>query len=42
MKIEKYIDLTAPGAAYDLTRYLGNGWSIKHQGLTLIILEKDV
>lgn len=39
--LEKYIDLTEPGAEYELNRYLVNGWRIKHEGLTLIILEKE-
>jgi hypothetical protein len=42
MKIEKYFDLTQPGVEYDINRYLANGWKITHQGLTLIIMEKDV
>jgi hypothetical protein len=41
MKIEKYIDLTEPGAVYDLNRYLFDGWAVIHQGLTLVILEKE-
>lgn len=41
MKIEKYIDLTEYGAEHDLNRYLCNGWKIMHQGLTLVILEKE-
>ena len=38
---EKYIDLTEYGAEHDLKRYLANGWKIKHEGATLIILEKE-
>jgi hypothetical protein len=37
--IEKYIDLTLYGASYDIQKYLANGWRIKSQGLTLVILE---
>lgn len=39
--MEKYIDLTIPGAQHDINRYLSNGWKIKDQGLTLVILEKE-
>ena len=39
--MEKYIDLTAPGAQYDINRYIANGWRIKEQGLTLLTLEKE-
>ena len=42
MKIEKYFDLTEYGVEYDINRYLANGWKIIHQGLTLIIMEKEV
>lgn len=42
MTIEKYIDLTEHGADYDLKAALAYGWKIKHQGLTLIILEMEV
>ena len=38
---EKYIDLTEYGADHDLRRYLANGWRIKHEGATLVILEKE-
>lgn len=38
---EKYIDLTEPGADYDVRKYLAAGWYIAYQGLTLIILQKD-
>ena len=41
MKIEKYVDLTECGAEYTLNSYLAAGWRIRHQGLTLIILEKE-
>lgn len=39
--LEKYIDLTEPGAEYTLRQYLANGWRVRHSGLTLIILEKE-
>lgn len=41
MKIEKYVDLTECGVEHTLNSYLANGWKIAHQGLTLIILEKE-
>lgn len=42
MLIEKYFDLTAYGVEHDINKYLANGWRVKHAGLTLIILEKEV
>ena len=42
MKIEKYFDLTEYGVEYDINRYLAAGWKITHQGLTLVIMEKEV
>jgi hypothetical protein len=39
--MEKYIDLTVPYSEYDINRYLVNGWRIKEQGATLVILEKE-
>lgn len=42
MKIEKYFDLTQYGVEHAINNYLANGWYIKHQGLTLIIMEKVV
>ena len=42
MKIEKYFDLTEYGAQHDINKYLANGWKIKYQGLTLVIMEKEV
>ena len=41
MILEKYIDLTEYGANYELKKYLADGWTIIHEGLTLIILEKE-
>lgn len=41
MKLEKYFDLTEYGVEYDIKKYLANGWYITHQGLTLIIMEKE-
>ena len=42
MQIEKYFNLTDYGVEQDINRYLANGWKIIHQGLTLIIMEKEV
>lgn len=42
MRLEKYFDLTECGVEHDINRYLCNGWKIIHQGLTLIIMEKEV
>ena len=42
MKIEKYFDLTQYGIEYDINKYLASGWKIIHQGLTLVIMEKEV
>lgn len=39
--MEKYIDLTVPYSEYDINRYLANGWKIKEQGATLVIMEKE-
>lgn len=41
MKIEKYLDLTEYGIERTLRECLAAGWKIKHQGLTLIILEME-
>jgi len=42
MIIEKYFNLTEYNIQYDINKYLANGWKIKHQGLTLLILEKEI
>ena len=42
MLIEKYFDLTQHGVQHDINKYLANGWRIKNQGLTILILEKEV
>ena len=42
MRLEKYFDLTEYGIEHDINKYLANGWKIIHQGLTLIIMEKEV
>lgn len=42
MIIEKYFDLTACGVQHDINKYLANGWWIDHQGLTLVIMKKEV
>ena len=39
--LEKYIDMTQYNAEYTLNNYLANGWRIRYEGLTLIILEKE-
>ena len=40
--IEKYFDLSEPYIDYDIKKYLANGWYIYDQGLTLIILRKNI
>lgn len=40
MTLEKYIDLTEYDATRILNSYIADGWTVKHSGLTLIILEK--
>jgi hypothetical protein len=42
VEIEKYVDLTEYGAQHTINQYLANGWYIKSQGLTIIILGKRV
>ena len=42
MRLEKYFNLTEYGVEHDINNYLANGWKIIHQGLTLIIMEKEV
>lgn len=42
MILEKYIDLTTPGADYDIKAHIANGWYIFDKGRTLIILRKNV
>ena len=39
---EKYIDLTEYGAEHTINSYIANGWYIHDQGLTLVILRKNV
>ena len=39
--MEKYIDLTVPYSMHDVNRYLSNGWRIKEQSATLVIMEKE-
>lgn len=39
---EKYIDLTECDAQHQINRYLANGWYIHDQGLTLLIMRKEV
>lgn len=40
--IEKYIDLTEPDAQQEINKCLAHGWRVKHSGLTLVIMEKEV
>ena len=40
--VEKYIDATAYDADYEIRKHLANGWYVYHEGLTLIILRKDL
>ena len=40
--LEKYFDLTEVGVEYDINRYLADGWKVKYQGLTVLILEKEI
>ena len=42
MRLEKYFDLMEYGIEHDINRYLANGWKIIHQGLTLVIMGKEV
>ena len=42
MKLEKYFNLADYGVEYEIRAYLANGWKITHQGLTLLIMEKEV
>ena len=42
MRLEKYFDLTQCGIEYDIQKYIANGWKIIHQGLTLVIMEREV
>ena len=42
MRLEKYFDLMEYGIECDINKYLANGWKIIHQGLTLVIMEKEV
>ena len=39
--MEKYIDLTVYGAEHDINSYLANGWHIKENNLTYVIMEKE-
>ena len=41
MILEKYIDLTEPGALYDIQKYLACGWYIFSEGITLVIMRKE-
>lgn len=42
MLIQKIIDTTEPGAAYEINKHIANGWYIAFQGITMIIFEKEV
>lgn len=39
--LEKYFNLTDPGAEYDINQHLSHGWKIVHAGLTLVIMQHD-
>ena len=40
--IEKYFDLSEYGIEHDINKYLANGWYIYEQGLTLLIMRKNI
>lgn len=40
--LEKHFDLTVEGTDYDIRKYLAAGWYIHYQGITLVIMRKDV
>lgn len=40
--IEKIIDLLEPSAEDEVLKYLANGWYIYDEGMTYIIMRKDI
>lgn len=42
MKLRKYIDTTDSGAEFEILEHLANGWYFIHEGLILLIMEKEV
>lgn len=40
--IEKIIDLLELGASQDVLKYLANGWYVYDEGLTYVIMRKDI
>ena len=40
--IEKYFNLMDEGVEYDINKYLANGWYIHYNGITCIILRKNI
>jgi hypothetical protein len=40
--LEKYLDTSVAGIEYTLKKYIAGGWYIYFEGLTMIILRKEL